>query len=192
MSTVTNIMFVGVGGQGTLLASKIVGHVLIGRGYDAKISEVHGMSQRGGSVVTYVRFGEKVYSPIVSDGEADVIVAFEQLEGARWIGSLKKSGTMIINTQKIEPMPVITGAAQYPEEIIQTLKDTGANIVDVDALPAAEACGSAKAVNIVLIGLMARILNMDIEEFIQAVEALVAPKFQEMNKEALRKGYALR
>lgn len=191
MSKVTNVMFVGVGGQGTLLASKILGHVLINKGYDVKISEVHGMSQRGGSVVTYVRFGEKVYSPIVSDGEADLVVAFEQLEGARWIGALAKGGTMIINTQRIDPMPVIIGAAVYPTDIIEKLRATGADIIAVDALPLAEACGSPKAVNIVLIGLIGKKLGFALDDFISAIDELVAPKFRDMNKAAIKKGYEL-
>jgi indolepyruvate ferredoxin oxidoreductase beta subunit len=189
MAKVTNVVFAGVGGQGTLLASKILGHVLIGKGYDVKISEVHGMSQRGGSVVTYVRFGQKVYSPIVSDGEADLVVAFEQLEGARWIGTLRKTGTMIINIQKIDPMPVITGAAVYPSDILEKLRATQADIVAVDALSMAEACGSAKAVNIVLIGILAKRLGLALSDFLEAIDALVAPKFREMNKAAIKKGY---
>jgi indolepyruvate ferredoxin oxidoreductase beta subunit len=189
MPKVTNVMFVGVGGQGSLLASKILGHVLLNKGYDVKISEVHGMSQRGGSVVTYVRFGEKVYSPIVPEGEADLVVAFEQLEGARWIGSLKKSGTMIINTQKIDPMPVITGAAVYPGDILEKLQATQADIVSVDALSIAQECGSAKAVNIVLIGILAKRLGFDLADFLLAIDEMVAPKFREMNQAAIKKGY---
>lgn len=189
MHGVTNVMFVGVGGQGTLLASRILGHVLIGAGYDVKISEVHGMSQRGGSVVTYVRFGKKVYSPIVTDGEADVIVAFEQLEGARWICALRKTGAMIVNTQRIDPMPVITGAAAYPSDIIEKLTATGADIIPVDALSAALECGSAKAVNVVLTGILAKRLGLSLDDFFAAIDSVVAPKFREMNKAAIKIGY---
>lgn len=117
-----NIMIVGVGGQGTLLASKILGHVLLSQNFDVKVSEVHGMSQRGGSVVTYVRYGEKVYSPVIDKGEADAIVAFEKLEAARWISYLKKGGQIIVNTQEVEPMPVITGAAEYPQELVSKME----------------------------------------------------------------------
>ena len=119
-----NIMIVGVGGQGTLLASKLLGAVLLEKDYDVKVSEVHGMSQRGGSVVTYVRFGEKVYSPIIDKGEADIILSFELLEAARWLEYLKPGGQMIVNTQRMEPMPVIIGAAEYPEDILNELKET--------------------------------------------------------------------
>ena len=110
-----NIMIVGVGGQGSLLASRLLGNVFMQKGFDVKVSEVHGMSQRGGSVVTYVKAGDQVFSPTIEPGEADAIISFEQLEGARWISYLKKDGTLIVNTQKIDPMPVITGAASYPE-----------------------------------------------------------------------------
>ena len=140
----TSLMIVGVGGQGTLLASKLLGNLLVSEGYDVKVSEVHGMSQRGGSVVTYVRFGEKVYSPIVERGEADCIISFEKAEAARWLPFLKKGGKMIVNTQQIDTMPVIIRAAEYPENVLDEMKDIGA---DVD---------SAKAVNIVLMGRLAR------------------------------------
>ena len=126
-----NIMIVGVGGQGALLASKTLGQVLLDAGYDIKVSEVHGMSQRGGSVVTYVRYGDKVYSPIIDKGEADFIVSFELLEAARYTEFLKKDGKIVVNTQQIEPMPVITGAAEYPEDLVGKMKDAG---IEVDAL----------------------------------------------------------
>lgn len=147
-----NIMIVGVGGQGTLLASKMLGYVLLKQGYDVKVSEVHGMSQRGGSVVTYVRYGEKVYSPVIDKGEADVIISFEQLEAARWVEFLKKDGVIITNTQKMEPMPVITGAAEYPEGLIEKLIAAGAKVDAKDFLALAEEAGSSKAVNIALMG----------------------------------------
>lgn len=147
-----NIMIVGVGGQGTLLASKMLGYVLLKQGYDVKVSEVHGMSQRGGSVVTYVRYGEKVYSPVIDKGEADVIISFEQLEAARWVEFLKKDGVIITNTQKMEPMPVITGAAEYPEGLIEKLTAADAKVDAKDFLALAEEAGSSKAVNIALMG----------------------------------------
>lgn len=151
-----SIMIVGVGGQGTLLASRILGSVLGKAGYEVKVSEVHGMSQRGGSVVTYIRYGEKVYSPVIEKGQADMIVSFEQLEAARYVSYLKKDGTIITNTQKISPMPVITGAAEYPDGIIDKIKAMGINIIAVDALSAAEKAGSARAVNVVLMGVLSR------------------------------------
>ena len=138
-----NIMIVGVGGQGSLLASKLLGHLLLSEGYDVKVSEVHGMSQRGGSVVTYGRFGEKVYSPIIDKGEADFIVSFEKLEAARYLEYLKKDGRIVVNTQEIDPMPVITGAAQYPENLIEKLKAAGAQVDAMDCLSLAEEAGSS-------------------------------------------------
>ena len=152
----TSVMIVGVGGQGSLLASKLLGRLLIDEGYDVKVSEVHGMSQRGGSVVTYVRFGEKVYSPIVTEGEADIIIAFEKLEAARYARYLKKGGKIIVNTQQIDPMPVIIGAAEYPEGVLDELSAKGVDVEALDALSLAEQAGSSKAVNIVLMGRAAK------------------------------------
>ena len=147
-----NIMIVGVGGQGTLLASKMLGQVLLSQGYDVKVSEVHGMSQRGGSVVTYVRFGDRVCSPVIDRAEADVILSFEQLEAARWLEYLKPGGKIITNLQKIEPMPVITGAAVYPDALVEKMRASGADVEAGDYLATAVEAGSAKAVNMVLMG----------------------------------------
>ena len=183
----TSIMIVGVGGQGTLLASKILGSVLLGQGYDVKLSEVHGMSQRGGSVVTYVRFGEKVYSPIVDMGEADYILSFEALEAARWLGYLKKDGKLITNTQKTYPMPVITGAMAYPENIIEKLSEK-ANVTALDALSLALQAGSAKAVNLVLIGVLSKMTDIPESAWVSAIENTVPAKFLEMNKAAFKLG----
>ena len=152
----TNVMIVGVGGQGSLLASKLLGRLLLDQGYDVKVSEVHGMSQRGGSVVTYVRFGEHVYSPIIDKGEADFIVSFEKLEAARWMEYLKPGGRVIVNTQEIDPMPVITGAAQYPTDLVAKMEALGAKVDAMDALAIATEAGSAKAVNIALMGRLSR------------------------------------
>ena len=187
----TNIMIVGVGGQGTLLASRLLGHILPGMGYDVKISEVHGMSQRGGSVVTFVRYGEKVASPIVEKGTADFIIAFEQLEAARWIPYLAKDGKLIMNTQKTDPMPVITGAMQYPENLAEKISAEGIEVVTADALSAAEKCGSAKAVNVVLLGVFAAMNKLSVELFDEAIDVLVKERFREMNKKAFLEGYSL-
>ncbi|MBQ4043035.1 MAG: indolepyruvate oxidoreductase subunit beta [Clostridia bacterium] len=184
-----NIMIVGVGGQGSLLASRLLGRVLTEEGYDVKVSEVHGMSQRGGSVVTYVKFGEKVYSPLVDLGEADYIISFEKLEAARYASYLKKGGRIIVNSQQIDPMPVITGAAQYPAEILDTLRAAGADVDELDALSLAEEAGSSKAVNIVLMGRMAKTFGIPTEKWIDALKATVAPKFFEMNVKAFHLGY---
>ena len=184
-----NIMIVGVGGQGTLLASKILGHVLLSQNFDVKVSEVHGMSQRGGSVVTYVRYGEKVYSPVIDKGEADAIVAFEKLEAARWIPYLKKGGQIIVNTQEVEPMPVITGAAEYPQELVSKMEAAGANVDAKDFLAIAEKAGSAKAVNIALMGRLSKYFP-EIPEtaWEEAIDVIVAEKFRALNHKAFELG----
>ena len=185
----TNVMIVGVGGQGSLLASKLLGRLLIDEGYDVKVSEVHGMSQRGGSVVTYVRFGDKVYSPIITEGEADYIISFEKLEAARYAKYLSKDGTIVVNTQEIDPMPVIIGAAEYPSNVLDELTAKGLNVQAFDALTLAEQAGSSKAVNIVLMGKVAKQFGISYDKWIAAIENTVAPKFIEMNKKAFDLGY---
>ena len=184
-----NIMIVGVGGQGSLLASKLLGRVLLDKGYDVKVSEVHGMSQRGGSVVTYVRYGDKVYSPIIDKGEADFIVSFELLEAARWTEYLKSGGKVVTNTQQVNPMPVITGAAAYPEHLVEKMQATGVDVDAIDALKLAEEAGSSKAVNIVLMGRLSRYFtDIPQEEWMAAVEKSVPAKFLELNKKAFQLG----
>ena len=183
-----NVMIVGVGGQGSLLASKLLGYLLLNEGYDVKVSEVHGMSQRGGSVVTYVRFGEKVYSPVIDKGEADFIVSFEKLEAARYVEYLKKGGRIVVNTQEIDPMPVITGAASYPENLIEKMEAEGIAVDAMDCLSLAEQAGSAKAVNLVLMGRLSRYFDIPEEKWISAIEKCVPEKFVEMNKRAFALG----
>jgi len=185
-NSVKNIMIVGVGGQGTLLASKLLGYVLMQQGYDVKVSEVHGMSQRGGSVVTYVRFGDKVYSPVIDKGEADYILSFEKLEALRWIEYLKIGGQIITNTQEVDPMPVITGAMQYPDNIIEKLESAGAKVDAKDFLSIAEEAGSAKAVNIVLMGRLSDYFkDIPYEVWDKAIDEIVPEKYRELNhKEA--------
>lgn len=183
-----NVMIVGVGGQGSLLASKLLGRLLLTKGYDIKVSEVHGMSQRGGSVVTYVRYGDKVYSPIIDKGEADFIVSFELLEAARWTEYLKADGKIIANTQQINPMPVITGAMQYPSELAEKMKAADIDLDAFDALALAEEAGSAKAVNIVLMGRLSNYFDATVEEWMKAIEESVPEKFLEMNKKAFALG----
>ena len=183
-----NIMIVGVGGQGSLLASKLLGRLLLTRGYDIKVSEVHGMSQRGGSVVTYVRFGDKVYSPVIDKGQADYIVSFELLEAARWTEYLKKDGKIIVNTQKINPMPVIIGAAAYPENLVEKMPAAGIDVDAFDALSLAEEAGSSKAVNIVLMGHLSKNFDFTEAEWLEAIEQSVPPKFLELNKKAFTLG----
>ena len=183
-----NVMIVGVGGQGSLLASKLLGRLLLSKGYDIKVSEVHGMSQRGGSVVTYVRYGDKVYSPVIDKGQADFIVSFELLEAARWTEYLKPNGKIITNIQQINPMPVIIGAAQYPEDLAGKMKAAGLDVDAFDALSLAEQAGSTKAVNIVLMGHLSRNFDFTREEWMEAIEQSVPAKFLELNKKAFTLG----
>jgi len=183
-----NILIVGVGGQGSLLASKLMGRALLIEGYDAKVSEVHGMSQRGGAVVTYVRYGDKVYSPIVDKGQAELLVSFELLEAARWLDCLAPSGQVVTNTQRINPIPVITGAAEYPENLLEKFEATGAKVDAIDALALAEEAGSAKAVNIVMMGRLSKFFPFPEETWERALEETVPPKFLDLNRRAFRAG----
>lgn len=188
MNEVKNIMIVGVGGQGALLASKTLGQVLLDSGFDVKVSEVHGMSQRGGSVVTYVRYGKKVYSPIVDKGQADFIVSFEMLEAARYTEYLKTDGQIVVNTQNIDPMPVITGVAEYPTNLQEKIQAANIKIDALDCLTLAEQAGTSKAVNIVLMGRLSKYMDFPLETWLQAIEKLVKPQFLEINKKAFLLG----
>ncbi len=181
-------MIVGVGGQGTLLASKVLGQLFLNEQYDVKVSEVHGMSQRGGSVVTYVRFGETCHSPVICEGEADFILSFEKLEAARYIRCLSPSGIVLTNDQEIAPMPVITGAAEYPHEILQDLSSLGARVVSLDALGLARQAGSVKSVNIVLLGKLSTFFTFSEEAWLAALEAVIPKKLFEMNRTAFLLG----
>ena len=184
-------MICGVGGQGSLLASRIIGQVALSQGWDTKVSEVHGMSQRGGSVVTYVRYSTdgKVASPVINRGEADVLISFEQLETARWLPYLKKDGKIVTSTQKIYPMPVIAGNAEYPQNIIESIKALGVNISECDAIEEAKKLGNEKAANVVLIGLFAKHSDVDKQIFLDAVKECVPEKFLELNLAAFEAGY---
>ncbi|HBR31880.1 MAG TPA: indolepyruvate oxidoreductase subunit beta [Clostridiales bacterium] len=189
LNDVKNILIVGVGGQGTLLASKLMGKCFLDKGFDVKVSEVHGMSQRGGSVVTYVRYGTEVFSPVIDKGESDMIIAFEELEAARWLPYLKKNGTIIVNRQEINPMPVIMGTATYPEDIIGKLRATVEKVISVDALSIAVECGNVKAANTVLLGVAARVLGFGQDIWLKAIETTVPAKTVELNKKAFLSGY---
>lgn len=183
-----SIMIVGVGGQGSLLASRLLGNVLLAQGYDVKVSEVHGMSQRGGSVVTYVKYGDEVCSPVIEKGEADVIISFELLEAARWVPFLKNGGKLITSTQTLDPMPVITGVAEYPSNIVSKLEALGIKVTAVDALELAEQAGNAKASNVVLMGVVASQTDFDDKLWQDAIEHCVPPKFLELNHKAFELG----
>lgn len=185
----SNILIVGVGGQGTLLASVLLGNLAMAKGYDVKLSEVHGMAQRGGSVVTHVKISEDtVSSPLIEEGDADVIIAFEELEAYRWLPYLKKGGTIYVNTQQILPMPVILGQAEYPDNVMDVLEEKAGTVKAFDALEIAESCGSVKAVNVVLLGAASKDLPFDEDTWIKVIEENVKPKFVELNKKAFELG----
>ena len=178
-----NIMIVGVGGQGTLLTSRVLGGLAIAGGYDVKLSEVHGMAQRGGSVVTFVRYGENVAEPIVEEGQADVIIAFERLEALRYAHFLKKDG-------RIDPMPVVIGAAQYPDHIIETLKETH-KVYTVNATEEAKKLGNSRVFNLIVLGIAAQHMDFTKEQWYEVIEKTVPPKTVEINKKAFDVGYQL-
>ncbi len=184
-----NIMIVGVGGQGSLLTSRILGNVGLREGYDVKVSEVHGMSQRGGSVVTYVKMAKKVFSPLIEKGEADIILAFEELEALRWVDYVKEEGMMVINTQRIDPLPVILGKAKYPENIVQKIKNRYTNTISIEGLVTARQSGSIKTVNTVLIGLLARSIDIPKKVWIEAIEEIVPAQMLESNLKAFDAGF---
>lgn len=185
-----NIMIVGVGGQGTLLTSRILGGIMLGAGYDVKMSEVHGMAQRGGSVVTYVRYGDHVAEPIVEEGQADVLIAFEQLEAKRYAHFLKKDGVLIVNSQRIDPMPVVIGAAEYPEGIIEELSGIYKTI-SVAAMDEALKLGNPKVFNVIVLGVAARHMDFTKEQWFDVIEKTVKPKFIDINKRAFETGYEM-
>ena len=185
-----NIMIVGVGGQGTLLTSRILGKLAVGAGYDVRLSEVHGMAQRGGSVVTFVRYGEQVAEPIVEEGQADVLIAFEKLEALRYLHFLKKDGVVVVNDWRIDPITVVTGAASYPEGIIERLKKERKTIV-VEAMAEAKKLGTSKVFNVVVLGAAARHMTFSKEQWISVIESTVPPKTIEINKAAFEAGYQL-
>lgn len=188
--TSKNIMIVGVGGQGTLLTSRILGKLATGAGYDVKLSEVHGMAQRGGSVVTFVRYGDKVNEPIVEEGQADVLIAFERLEALRYLHFLKKDGVVIVNNWRIDPITIVTGAASYPEGVIESLKEQRRTIV-VEATAEAKKLGAPKAFNIIVLGAAAKHMGFEKEDWLRVIETTVPPKTVEVNKQAFEIGYAL-
>ena len=183
-----NIMIVGVGGQGTLLTSHIIGRAALEMGLDVKISEVHGMAQRGGSVVTFVRFGDKVYEPVVEEGQADVIIAFERLEAQRYAHFLKKDGTIVVNDTRIDPMTVVIGAREYPENIIENLKKAH-NVVSVDGQSIALGLGNSKVLNSAVLGFASKYIGFDTELWLSIIESTVPAKTIEINKAAFIEGY---
>ncbi len=183
-----NIMVVGVGGQGTLLTSRIIGKTALKAGYDVKLSEVHGMAQRGGSVVTFVRFGDKVYEPVVEEGSVDVLISFEKLEALRYAHFLKKDGVLIVNDCRIDPMTVVIGAKTYPENIIETLKQSH-TVYSIDGVQIAKDIGNSKVLNSVVLGLSAKYIGFDKDAWLEVLKSTVPPKTVELNVQAFLKGY---
>ncbi len=188
----TNIMIVGVGGQGSLLASKLLGYLLLNEGLDVKVSEVHGMSQRGGNVVTYVKFGDRVYSPVVGKGESDYLISFETLEAGRWVEYLKPDAKVIVSNQQIDPMPVITGQAEYPDHLIDKIRAQGFSLEEIDGLSLAKEAGNVKAVNLVLMGALSNHFSFSEEKWQEAIEACVPAKVLDINKKAFALGRNLK
>ena len=183
-------MIVGVGGQGTLLTSRILGGLMLAEGYDVKVSEVHGMAQRGGSVVTFVRYGEAVAEPIVEEGQADVLIAFERLEALRYAHFLKKTGVLVVNDERIDPMPVVIGAAEYPEHIIENLEKDH-KVLSINAMDEAKKLGSQRVFNIIVLGMAARHMDFSKEAWLSVIEKTVPPKTVEINKKAFEVGYQM-
>ncbi len=183
-----SIMIVGVGGQGTLLTSRILGGITTHAGYDVKLSEVHGMAQRGGSVVTFVRYGDKVNEPIVEEGCADVLIAFERLEALRYAHFLKPDGVLIVNDQRIDPMTVVTGAAEYPEGIIEELSKKY-KVISLDAMEEAKKLGNSRVFNTIIVGVAAKHMDFAKEDWLEVIEKTVPPKTIEINKKAFEAGF---
>lgn len=186
-----NILIVGVGGQGTLLASRILGALADINGDDCKLSEVHGMSQRGGSVVTNVKIAPKVKSPIIGVRDADIILAFEKLEALRYTDYLRQGGTIVVNNQEILPMPVIIGAREYPKNIVEELRKRADKVTVVDAYEIASSIGNPKGANVVMLGALAKSLDIPFQQMTQALRMAVKPKIFDINLLALEKGYNL-
>ncbi len=185
---VTDILIVGVGGQGTLLTSRILADVAVQMGYDVKVSEVHGMAQRGGSVVTQVRYGKKVYSPIIKKGDADILLAFEKLEAARWLDYLKPDGMVIINDERVDPLPVMSGKVKYPEDIVDKIQKLIPNTRLINATEIAGQCGNTRAANVVLVGVLAAVAGLPVKEMENAIRSLVPEKAIDINLKAFEEG----
>ena len=184
-----NILLVGVGGQGIVMASNILGNVAKKKSYDVKIAEIHGMSQRGGCVETYVKYGEKIYSPLIEKGEADIIIGLEQLEVLRWIDYIKKDGKIISSEQRIDPLTVVSGSDVYPENIVEKITDYNRNVISIDAIKIAKDSGNVKCANTVLIGIVAKLINIEKEIWIETIKEVIPKKFQKYNLKAFELGY---
>lgn len=187
-NTITNILIAGVGGQGTLLTSRIIAEVAVDMGFDVKVTEVHGMAQRGGSVISEVRYGEKVYSPIIAKGDADVLLAFEKLEAARWLDYVKPDGIVIINEERVDPLPVMSGKMKYPEDIAERIMALNARTTVADASKTAIECGNVRAANVVLVGILSKVMNLPSDKVEAAIRKLVPAKALDVNLKAFQRG----
>lgn len=183
-----SILLVGVGGQGTILVSKILSQGLMRKGYDVKMSEIHGMSQRGGSVTTQIKYGDKVYSPSIGKGEADILVSFEKLEAARYLEQLKKAGILVVNDEEMYPLPVLTGAMQYPDGILEALKSSVENIKVIKASKIAEELGEPRCQNIVILGSMVKALDIENIDWIELIKENLPEKVHDVNVKAFERG----
>lgn len=190
MEQVKNILFVGVGGQGTILASKILSEGLVEAGFDVKMSEIHGMAQRGGSVSTQVRYGSKVYSPIIGIGQADILVCFEAMEALRYLKFLKIGGKILVNDYKIPSAPILSGQQEYPDNVIEIIKEK-ADATIIDAANIAEKIGNSKIMNVVLLGALVKAMKLDFIDWDSVIRKIVKEKFVAMNIEALDQGKKL-
>ena len=188
---VTNILIVGVGGQGTLLTSRIISQVAVQMGFDVKVSEIHGMAQRGGSVVSQVRYGSQVFSPIISKGEADIILAFEKIEAARWLDYLKPEGMVIINNERVNSLPVMSGKVKYPDHIHERVAELVPKTTIVDATDIAVRCGNVRAANVVLVGMISQAMGIPAQEVEKAITAIVPARALDVNLKAFREGCQL-
>ena len=186
-----NILFCGVGGQGILLASELTAYAQLAAGFDVKKSEVHGMAQRGGSVEAHLRYGEKIYSPLIEPGHADILVAFEIMEAARYLPYLHRDAAVVVNTQKIPPPAVALGQVAYPENILEELRSRGIRVVEVDGFGTARKIGELRTVNVVLVGAMSVFLAVPAQIFLDVIETRIKPQFREVNKQAFEAGRAL-
>ena len=190
MSDITNIVIAGVGGQGIILASRLLGLIAMKLDLDIKVSEVHGMSQRGGSVITYVRYGREVFAPIIEEGEADFLLAFESLEAVRWLHLLKKDGTIIMNSQQIPPSTVLSGSMTYPNNVSERLSSfTDISIYEINALEIAKDSGFIRAANVALMGAFAAVSSLPYELFIESLEIILNGRFLDENMKAFKQGY---
>lgn len=183
-----SIVLVGVGGQGTILVSKILSEGLIANGYDVKMSEIHGMAQRGGSVTTQIKFGQKIYTPSIGEGEADVLVAFEKIEGARYINLIKQGGKLVINNEEIYPLPVLAGLEEYPYDIMEEIEDKIENIIVVNAGEIAREIGELKSQNIVMLGALVKALELESIDWIDLIKKFLPPSYHDVNISAFNRG----